>query len=141
MKDWKNETLIDALSYCALRELPEKDNEEDFWLRAVALVQKTDGTQSYVYVEKSVKDLSNRIMKDWGTSATICNIIEYYPFSFLKAQFMPKFKTQKKEERIKYLTTYDKRDGDWQGYSLKELDAEVLKRAARKQLEQEKRSE
>lgn len=139
MKDWKNESLIDALSYCALRDLPEKDNGEDFWLRAVALVRKADGSESYIYVEKSLADLTNRTIKDWGSISPIREIVEYYPFSFLKAQFMPKFKTQKKEERIKYLTTYDKKEGEWESKSLKELDLEVIKRAARRQLEQEKR--
>jgi hypothetical protein len=66
--------------------------------------------------------------------------VEYYPFSYLKEQYMPKFKTAKKEERIKYLTTYDK-SVDFSEYTLKELDKEVMRRAARKQMDVEKRGE
>ena len=46
----------------------------------------------------------------------------------------------KKEERIKYLTTYDK-SADFSEYTLKELDKEVMRRAARKQMDVEKRGE
>jgi hypothetical protein len=139
-KDIKEESKLKALAYCGLREIPEKDNGTDFWLRALALVKKNDGTENYVYAERDLNTLEPRLIKDFGAVAMIHTVVEYYPYSYLKEQYMPKFKTQKKEERIKYLTTYDK-NADFSEYTLKELDKEVMRRAARKQMDVEKRGE
>lgn len=139
MKDWKNESMIDALSYCSLRDIPEVDKGEDFWIKALALVQKADGSFAYVYVAKDLDTLEIKYMKVWGSVSAIKKVIEYYPFSFLKAQYIPKFKTNNKAERIKYLTHYDKKEGDWDKLTLKELDKEVYKRAIKRQMETEER--
>ena len=80
------------------------------------------------------------MIKDFGNIAMIYEFVEYYPYSYLKSKFMPTFKTQKKDERIAYLTAYDK-SVDYKGYTLKELDKEVMRRAAKKQLDVEKRGE
>lgn len=140
MKTIKEESLLKAMAYCNLRSLPEKEDKEHFWLRALSLVKKTDGSENYVYVEKDLATLKPKIVKDFGNIAMIHETTEYYPFSYLKSQFMPTFKTQKKDERIAYLTAYDK-SVDYSGYTLKQLDKEVMRRAAKKQLEVEKRGE
>ena len=51
---------------------------------------------------------------------------------------MPKFKGNKKEERIAYLTRYNK-DLDYSNYSVKELDRLIMLGAIKKQMEQEER--
>lgn len=139
-KNIKEDSKLKVLAYCGLRELPEVEDKEHFWLRAVALVKKVDGSENYVYVEKDLNTLEPKMIKDFGAIAMVHETVEYYPYSYLKEQYMPKFKTAKKEERIKYLTTYDK-GADFSEYTLKELDKEVLRRAARKQMDVEKRGE
>lgn len=138
MKNIKEESKMKALVYCGLRELPEVEDKEHFWLRALALVTKLDGSQSYVYVEKDLNTLEPNIIKDFGTISMIHEVVEYYPYSYLKERYMPSFKTQKKDERIAYLTAYDK-GADFSKLTLKELDKEVMRRAAKKQMEVEKR--
>lgn len=140
VKNIKEDSKLKVLAYCGLRELPSVEDKEHFWLRAVALVKKVDGSENYVYVEKDLNTLEPRMVKDFGAIAMIIEIVEYYPYSYLKEQYMPKFKTAKKEERIKYLTSYDK-SADFSEYTLKELDKEVMRRAARKQMDVEKRGE
>jgi hypothetical protein len=133
------ESLIDALSYCSLRDLPEPDDKENIWIRALARVAKADGNEYYVYVEKDA-NAENRIKKDFGSMSAIVRVLEYYPFSYLRAEFMPTFKTQKKDERIAYLTRFDK-NLDYSSYSLKDLNLEILKGAIAMQMAHEKRSE
>lgn len=139
-KNIKEDSKLKVLAYCGLRELPEVEDKEHFWLRAVALVRKVDGSENYVYAEKDLNTLEPKMIKDFGAIAMIIEVVEYYPYSYLKEQYMPKFKTQKKDERIKYLTAYDK-SADFSEYTLKELDKEVMRRAARKQMDVEKRGE
>lgn len=133
------ESLIDALSYCSLRDLPEIEDGENVWIRAIAKIVKSDGVEYYAYVEKD-KDLRNRIVKDFGSMSSIVKVLEYYPFSYLRAEYMPEFKTKKKEERIAYLTRF-KKDKDYSGYTLKELNDEVLRGAIEMQMAKEKRNE
>lgn len=132
------ESKMKVMAFCGLRDMPEPEDKEHFWLRAIALVQKKDGSQSYAYAEKDLNTLEPKLVKDFGTISVIHKVIEYYPFSYLKAQYIPTFKSQKKEERIAYLTAYDK-NADFSKHTLKELDKEVMRRAARKQLDVEKR--
>lgn len=139
MKNRTDESLIDALSYCSLRELPEVEDKENVWIRAIAKIVKADGQMYYAYVEKG-DNLENRIIRDFGPISAIVKVVEYYPFSYLKPAFMPKFKGKTKEERITYLSRYNK-NINYDGLSVKELDKLVLKGAIRKQMEQEKRGE
>lgn len=132
----EEKSLLSALSYFLLRELPDKDSGDNIWIKALALVKKMDGSKSYVYVCKDTKTLENRIVKDFGTSSAIFEVIEYYPFSYLKSGYVPKFKTQKKEDRIKYLEKYNNKV-DYNGFTLKELDREIIRVAIEKQLSEE----
>lgn len=139
MKNKSEESLLDALQYCSLRTLPEPDDKENVWIRAIAKIAKADGQMYYAYVEKDDK-LQNKIIKDFGPISALVRVVEYYPFSYLKPAFMPKFKGNKKEERIAYLTRYNK-DLDYSNYSVKELDKLIMLGAIKKQMEQEKRNE
>ena len=139
MKNKSEESLLDALQYCSLRVLPEPDDKENVWIRAIAKIAKADGQMYYAYVEKDDK-LQNKIIKDFGPISALVRVVEYYPFSYLNPAFMPKFKGNKKEERIAYLTRYNK-DLDYSNYSVKELDKLIMLGAIKKQMEQEKRGE
>lgn len=142
MKNRSEESLLDALQYCSLRKLPEVEDGENVWIRAIAKIAKADGQMYYAYVEKDDK-LQNKIVKDFGPISALVRVVEYYPFSYLKPAFMPKFKGKSKEgkeERIAYLTRYDK-DLNLDGLSVKELDKMIMLGAIKKQMEQEKRNE
>lgn len=128
----EEKSLISAMAFCSLRELPQEDDKENIWVEALAKVQKSDTTISYVYVRKD-KNGENKIAKDFGSSSIIRKVICYYPFNFLKASYLPTFKTQKKEDRIRFLQKVYK-DKDFSKMSLKELDKEVLKVAINNQL-------
>lgn len=139
MENRSEKSLLDALSFCSLRKLPEVEDGENVWLRAIAKIAKADGQIYYAYVEKD-ENLNNKIIKDFGAISALVRVVEYYPFSYLKPAFMPKFKGNKKEERIAYLTRYNK-DVDYSNYSVKELDRLIMRGAIKKQMEQEKRNE
>lgn len=138
MKTRLESTLIDAMSYCSLRGLPEVENGVDVWIRAIAKVAKSDGSYSYVYVEKDLETLENKVRKDFGTAAAIIKYIEYYPFSYLDASYVPEFKTNTKEERIEYLSKVSKYGKNYGKMSLKQLNREVIRIAIKYQLDMEK---
>lgn len=136
-KDIKNESLIKALSNFLLKDLPDVDTGENIWVKALALVRKCDGSESYVYVVKDSETLQNKIAKDFGGVSRISEIIEFYPFSYLKSGYVPTFNGKKKEERVKYLMTYDNRK-DYSSMTLKELDREIIRVGIEKQLNDER---
>lgn len=130
------DSLIAALSEYALRDLPDVDDGQSVWIKAIALVRKKDGTSSYVCVKKEPYTFCNVVLKDFGTCSAIADFEEFYPFSFLKSGYMPVFKGQKKEDRIKYLSKYN--NIDYSGYTLKELDRLIVSTAMERQLNDEK---
>lgn len=125
-KDIEKESLMQCLSWCALRELPQKHDGKNVYIKAVAKVKKADGSVGYMAIQKD-KNGVDKYIKDFGSVSVIREIMEIYPYLYLDAQYMPKFKTQKKEERIAMLSRlYNK---DFSNMSLKELDREVLNHA------------
>ena len=98
-KNIERESLVSALAHCSLRDLPKIDNGEDIWLYAIAKVEKSDGSTSYALVEKT-ENLDIRYLKDFGSIYPIRKVVSYHPFSFLKPTYLPKFKTEKKEDVI-----------------------------------------
>lgn len=137
IKDSKTESLVAALSFFLLKELPDSDDGENIWIKALALAKKRDGSESYVYVVKDKDTLENRVAKDFGAISQIVEIIEYYPFSFLNAAYIPEFNGNKKDDRIKYLMAYDN-SKDYSAMTLKELNKEVIRVGIVKQLNDEK---
>jgi hypothetical protein len=133
MRSKTRESLIKALSYCSLRALPEADNGEDVWVKALALVTKNDGSKCYVAVEKDPKTLKNRLKKDFGGTGAIVEYNEFYPYLYLSQDYMPEFHDKTKDSRIKYLTSI-KPNISWNQYSLKELNDAILGVAIESQL-------
>jgi hypothetical protein len=129
----KEKSLIECLKWCQVPALPDVDDKENIWIKAIALVKKGDGTESYVAMTKD-KDLKNKMIKDFGTVSMIHEVVEVYPYSYLSAAYMPEFKTRKKEERINYLLAYDKKLEDLEELSLKELDKMVVNVAIKNQI-------
>lgn len=133
MKSSTRASLINALSYCSLRDLPEVDRGEDVWIKALALVTKTDGSRCYVAIEKDPKTLKNRVKKDFGGTGAIVEYNEFYPYLYLSQEYMPKFNDKTKDARVKYLTSI-RPNISWSQYSLKDLNDTILGIAIESQL-------
>ena len=135
-KNIERESLVSALAYCSLRDLPEIDNGEEVWIYAVAKVEKVDGSTSYALVEKDDNG-EDRILKDFGSISSIRSIVSYHPYVFLKPAYLPKFKGEKKEERIEYLNKKLSDGRDFAKMSKKELDVIILNLAIKNQKSKE----
>ena len=124
MTNFTEKTLTSVLRYARLRELPQEDNGKNVWILAVVRVRKSDGTTNYAIADKDAEG-KIRIMKDFGSVCSIFSIDNIYPYAYLGVEYMPVFKTQKKEERIEWLNrNAPKRD--YTGLTLKELDKTIL---------------
>lgn len=135
----KEKSLIDCLKWCNVASLPEPDDKENIWIKAIALVKKRDGSENYVAMQKDDK-LNDKIVKDFGSVSLIHEVVEIYPYYFLSAAYMPEFKTKKKEERIEFLRKFD-RDLALDDLSLKELNKLVAVAAIKTQIKKESNKE
>ena len=133
MKSRTRESLIKALSYCSLREIPEADSGEDVWIKALALVTKSDGNDYYVSVEKDAKTLINRVKKDFGPTGAIVKYREFYPYLYLSSEYMPKFPDKSKETKVKYLEERIP-DVNWAKRSVKDINDAIIGLAITAQL-------
>lgn len=120
------EMLIDALSWASLRSLPKEDTKELVWVKALAKVQKRDGSTSFVAMKKD-KDGKPTIIKDFGTPSVIVEITSIHPYHFLETTRVPHFKTREKKERIDWLKNYAyDEDVNYESLTLKQLDKMVI---------------
>lgn len=124
MTNSAEKSLTSVLRYTRLRELPQEDNGKNVWIMAIVLVRKSDGSTNYAVADKDA-DGKMRIMKDFGSVCSIFSIDDIYPFAYLGVEYMPVFKTQKKEERIEWLNK-NASQRDYTGFTLKELDKMIL---------------
>lgn len=131
-KDITRESLINALSWASLRELPEKDNGENIWIRALALASKRDGSKGYIAMIKG-KNGEDRILKDFGSVSQIVNIEEVYPYSYLDSSYLPQFDSKKREDKINWLSL-QRPNEDFHELTAKELNKEILYTAMQNQL-------
>ena len=128
MRKKEKESLIDALAYCSLRDIPAADDGSGYWLEALAKVAKRDGTKSFVYAVRNADTLDIEIKVDFGTISGIAFVEEYYPYEFLRDEFLPKFAN--KEERVKYLSKGDEEaEKKYAKMSVKALDETIIKLA------------
>jgi hypothetical protein len=138
MKNIKQDSLIAAMQYLGLRQLPEVEDKNNIWVKALALVRKADGSESYVYVTKDI-NIKNKCIADFGNISAIKEYVEFYPISHLQQNVLPKFKTKGKDERIKHLVAFcNAKESDLSSKSVKELDYMVLCHAIKTQIENEK---
>lgn len=124
----QNKSLIAALNWACVRELPPVDDKENVWIFALALVAKKDGSKGYVALTKD-KNGESRIVKDFGSTSMIVKVEEIYPYLYLDPTYIPQFGDKKKEERVKWLKLTDPDGGDYDAMSLKELNKAILNRA------------
>lgn len=122
------ESLIEALQYCSVRELPKEDTGEHVYIKAIGLAAKRDGTRGYVSIVKDI-DGNDEIEKDFGTTATIVKIEKVYPVVYLDGSYMPNFGSKRsKEEKINWLKV-TRPERDYEKMSARELDKAVLAEA------------
>jgi hypothetical protein len=131
-KDILRESLINALSWASLRELPQKDNGENIWIKALALVSKRDGSKAYVALMKG-KNGEDRLIKDFGTVSQVVKIEEVYAYSYLDSSYLPQFDSKKREDKIKWLSL-QRPDVDYESMTAKELNKAILHVAMQNQL-------
>lgn len=124
MGNVKDKSLIDALAYCDLKDLPKADTKEYVWLKALALVKKSDASKGYVLLVKGING-EPKVVKDFGSVSVIREIEEIYPFALLDERYMPTFTTKTKEERITWLERMNP-SGDYSNMNMKQLNKEVL---------------
>jgi hypothetical protein len=127
MESIKEKSLIEALAFCSLKDLPKETKNDFVWIKALALVAKSDGSQSYVYLIKD-EDGKPKVKKDFGHIAVIKEYISIHPFMLLNEKFMPTFKGNSKEERIEWLTKFGCKE-PLEGLTVKELNKKVLNMA------------
>lgn len=136
LKNIKSTSLMECLKWARIPSLPDKDDKSNVWIRAIALVEKMDGTESYVAL---VKDdaLESKIAKDFGSVSIIRKIKSVHPYVYLLSEFVPEFKSKKKEERIEFIKK-EYGNKDLSELSIKELDKIVISIAIQRQLRKEK---
>lgn len=139
----KKESLQKALEYCFISKLPDKEDGKNLWIRAIAEVEKKDGTSSYAYIEKDPDTLENKIKADFGKPVQINKIVSIHPFCYLDAGYIPEFKFKKGKDEAKAIEErrifLDNITGvNHKGKKLKELDSEILSLSIKKQLRIEK---
>lgn len=125
-------SLIDALSYACVRELPPVDTGEEVWIYAIALVSKRDGSKSYAILKRNDSG-ENALHKDFGSVSIIAGIDEVYPYLYLDSSYVPNFTNRKKEEMVNWLSLMCP-GGTFDDMSVKELKKEVIAVAVRNQL-------
>ena len=116
IKNIKERTLVEAISFCGVRELPEEFKGKEVWIKAIGLVSKVDGSQSYVYLERGELGASN-IKKDFGTLSPIVKIDKIYPYLYLSEDEVPKFSKENKGEKTSWLVA--------RGYNEEELSTKT----------------
>ena len=132
-----NKTLIDALSWAGLRELPEVNDGENIYIKSLALVSKRDGTTSYVATCKDILGV-DKIVKDFGTVSPIVEVKEVHPYLYLDASYVPEFATKKKEDRIKWLEIAAPHMKNLDAMSFKELNNAIINISIQKQIKMSK---
>lgn len=126
MRKKEQEALIEALAYCSLRGLPEPDNNDGYWLEALARVVKQDGSVSYAYVKRDKSTLEPIIKKVFGGMGGIALVDQYYPFEYLRDEFYPTL--EKKDDKVKYLSElYPENSKEYTKMNVKALDNEIIK--------------
>lgn len=128
-------SLLDCLSWCSVRQLPEEWDSKNVYIKAIAKVMRADGSISYVAVKKD-KNGDDKIIKSFGNISMIKKILAVYPYLYLDAVYMPTFKGNSKTEKVSYLSALNK-NVDYSKKSVKELDKAIISEAIQKQLKAE----
>lgn len=87
----KEDSLKRALTAIRLSELPKQFREDsgEYWLEAIILTRKRDGSQSYVAGKRGA-DKKIIYTSDFGTMSPIAALLSVHPYLYLdKKKYMP----------------------------------------------------
>lgn len=101
MGKFTEQSLNEALNYARLHKLPDEWNGTDHFVKAIALVSRSSGQQSYVIVRMDGEG-KQLVVKDFGMDA-IRRIDKVYPYLFVDSQYMPRFSSGHEEDRYEYI--------------------------------------
>lgn len=97
----KERTLLEALNYAHLHELPAEWNKKDPWIKAIALTNRSSGLQSYAILRTNGSD-GYHAVKDFRFDG-LRSIVAIYPYIYVDAQFLPKFTLKQINEKHEYI--------------------------------------
>lgn len=128
-----NETLIEALSYCSVKELPSKLEGKEVWIKAIGLVSKADGGRSYVALVRGDNG-KPRIVKDFGSLSTVVKVEEIYPYMYLSKDAVPTFEKEDIEGRIEWIKTHseDVNVEELEGKTASQLNKIIISECAKR---------
>ena len=138
MDKYEQILISDVLNFAHLTSLPKRvDPKKSLWIEAVAKFRLANNSVGYGVVKRNL-DLTYRVLYINGSTASIVDIEEVYPFIILEKQYIKKF-TEKagEKERIAYLESLNLpyvADGYFDGMSIDDLNKEVVKAAVYQQL-------
>lgn len=98
------QTLSEALTYARVPELPAElsDNIES-WTKAIVLVRKASNLTNYA-IARNDGSGNPVIIKDFGASFIVREIISIHPYSFISRQYQPNLRS--KEDIQAYLINH-----------------------------------
>lgn len=92
------QTLSEAMSFAAVRSIPQEwDGTSDFTL-AIAKVLKSNNVESYVIIRR-LDDGTNIVIRDFGDVASIVKTIAIYPYEFTSRKPLFRYK----RDKVKYV--------------------------------------
>lgn len=107
MGKFTEQSLNEALNYARLHKLPDEWNGTDHFVKAIALVSRSSGHQSYVIIRMN-GDGQQIVVKDFGMDS-IRRIDKVYPYLFVDSQYMPRFSQGQEEDRYEYIARIAKK--------------------------------
>ena len=138
MDKYEQILISDVLNFAHLTSLPKRvDPKKSLWIEAVAKFRLANNSVGYGVVKRNL-DLTYRVLYINGSTASIVDIEEVYPFIILEKQYIKKFTDKAEEkERIAYLESLNLpyvAEGYFDGMSIDDLNKEVVKAAVYQQL-------
>lgn len=135
--DYEQKLIADVLHYAHLAEMPEKmlSGSKSLWIEAIAKIKKADGNVGYGIVKRNA-DLSYRVVYVNGSTSTIVDLIEIYPYINLDSKYIKKFtKKDDMASRIQYLRSMNLPYFiDYETSTIDDLNKEIVKAAVYQQL-------
>lgn len=121
------ETLIEGLKFAQIPELPEKWDEKNVWVKALAKVRRCNNKVEFVVVKNNGSNKPS-IIKSFGTVSAVHEFMEIYPFELLSPVYIPEFRN--KAEIINYLVSKFGENQREKLMEMKNSDLKSLVRAA-----------
>jgi len=120
-------TLVEALGFAQIGELPPEDNGGALWMKAIAIVTKKDGTRAYCILYRT--DFETYMYKAvFGTCSPVHKVIKIYPYEVVTDLPVPKFAPKDKNSRIVFIKKNRPDDNyDFNEMKIEELDSVINK--------------